>query len=174
MFHNAVLRKVGDVTFLVELISRIKPCCPNINHVFTVGDGKSLSQNDESLPNSTHISRKTVLPNPGCTLVRTHPSLLAKWKPAVSFRVAAIGVLRSRLAYLSGTNHSEVALCSQAPRRFRLSIEAGRGRNTGYPVPPAQIPAGATNALGSSLEHERQSGNTDGDVTIEFLERNER
>ncbi len=34
----------------------------------------------------------------------------------------------------------------------------GRGRNTGYPVPPAQIPACATNALGSSLEYERQSG----------------
>jgi len=50
----------------------------------------------------------------------------------------------------------------------------GRGRNTGCPVPPAQIPASATNALGSSLEYERQSGNKDVDVTIEFLERNER
>ena len=51
---------------------------------------------------------------------------------------------------------------------------SGRGRNTGCPVPPAQIPASATNALGSSLEYERQSGNKDVDVTIEFLDRNER
>ena len=43
----------------------------------------------------------------------------------------------------------------------------GRGRNTGCPVPPAQIPACATNALGSSLEYERQSGNKDEDVIIE-------
>jgi hypothetical protein len=50
----------------------------------------------------------------------------------------------------------------------------GHGRNTGYPVPPAQIPACATNALGSSHEYERQSGNKDVDVTIEFLDRNER
>jgi hypothetical protein len=42
----------------------------------------------------------------------------------------------------------------------------GRGRNTGCPVPPAQIPACANNALGSSLEYERQSGNKDGDVII--------
>jgi len=31
-------------------------------------------------------------------------------------------------------------------------------RNTSYPAPPAQIPACAANALGSSLEYERQSG----------------
>jgi hypothetical protein len=31
---------------------------------------------------------------------------------------------------------------------------------------PAQIPACAANALGSSLEYERQSGNKDGDVII--------
>lgn len=42
----------------------------------------------------------------------------------------------------------------------------GRGRNTGCPVPPAQIPACAANALGSSLEYERRSGNKDGDVII--------
>ena len=42
----------------------------------------------------------------------------------------------------------------------------GRGRSTGYPVPPAQIPACAANALGSSLEYERQSGNKDEDVII--------
>ena len=45
-------------------------------------------------------------------------------------------------------------------------VAKGRGRNTSYPVPPAQIPACATNALGSSLEYERQSGNKDGDVII--------
>jgi iron complex outermembrane receptor protein len=45
-------------------------------------------------------------------------------------------------------------------------VTTGRGRNTGCPVPPAQIPACATNALGSSLEYERQSGNKDGDVII--------
>jgi len=39
-----------------------------------------------------------------------------------------------------------------------------RGRNTGYPVPPAQIPACTTNALGSSLEYERQNGGEDTDV----------
>jgi len=48
----------------------------------------------------------------------------------------------------------------------------GRGRNTGCPVPPAQIPACAANALGSSLEYERQSGNKGEDVIIELSERN--
>lgn len=48
----------------------------------------------------------------------------------------------------------------------------GRGRNTSCPVPPAQIPASATNALGSSLEYERQSGNKGVDVVIELWERN--
>ena len=49
---------------------------------------------------------------------------------------------------------------------IRKSEVSGRGRNTGYPVPPAQIPACAANALGSSLEYERQSGNKDEDVII--------
>ena len=52
------------------------------------------------------------------------------------------------------------------------SYSYGRGRNTSCPVPPAQIPASATNALGSSLEYERQSGNKGVDVVIELWERN--
>ena len=56
---------------------------------------------------------------------------------------------------------------------FGVSIKTnGHGRNTGYPVPPAQIPACATNALGSSLEYERQSGNSDADVITGLWERN--
>ncbi len=38
-----------------------------------------------------------------------------------------------------------------------LAID-GRGRNAGYPAPPAQIPACATNAPGSSFGFWRQSG----------------
>ena len=45
-----------------------------------------------------------------------------------------------------------------------VNLGDGRGRNAGYPASPAQIPACATNALGSSLEYERQSGNKDVDV----------
>ena len=37
--------------------------------------------------------------------------------------------------------------------------KSSRGRNTSYPAPPAQIPACATNALGSSLEYKRQDSN---------------
>ena len=51
---------------------------------------------------------------------------------------------------------------------------SGHGRNTGCPVPPAQIPACAANALGSSLEYERQSGNKGEDVIIELSGRNAR
>ena len=59
---------------------------------------------------------------------------------------------------------SMTALCQFAV--IRKCEPNGRGRNTGYPVPPAQIPACAANALGSSLEYERQSGNKDEDVII--------
>lgn len=52
------------------------------------------------------------------------------------------------------------------------SADGGRGRNTGYPVPPAQIPACTTNALGSSLEYERRSGDQVKDVLTVFSERN--
>lgn len=51
-------------------------------------------------------------------------------------------------------------------RRHNSQALNGRGRNTGCPVPPTQIPACAANALGSSLEYERQSGNKGGDVII--------
>ena len=57
-------------------------------------------------------------------------------------------------------------------QRSLNSYLTGRGRNTSCPVPPAQIPASATNALGSSLEYERQSGNKGVDVVIELWERN--
>ena len=49
-----------------------------------------------------------------------------------------------------------------------LDENKGRGRNAGYPTSPAQIPACATNALGSSLGYERQSGNKGEDVLIGF------
>jgi hypothetical protein len=40
----------------------------------------------------------------------------------------------------------------------------GRGRNAGFPAPPAQIPACAANAPGSSLGFWRQSGGQEADV----------
>ena len=40
-------------------------------------------------------------------------------------------------------------------------LMGGRGRNAGCPAPPAQIPACATNAPGSSLVYERQNGGKD-------------
>ena len=44
----------------------------------------------------------------------------------------------------------------------------GHGRNADYSAPPAQIPACAANALGSSLGYERQIGSRDEDVIVGF------
>ena len=49
--------------------------------------------------------------------------------------------------------------CRDARRSIpRLRRQVGRGRDVGCPTPPAQIPACAFNALGSSLGFWRQSG----------------
>ncbi len=40
----------------------------------------------------------------------------------------------------------------------------GRGRETGFPVPPAQVPACGTTAPGSSLGFWRRSGDLVGDA----------
>jgi len=77
------------------------PCYPTINRFQTVGDSHSLSPNDEFLPNSTRLSLKAALANPGCTLFQAHSSQLAKRHPAASVRFAAIGVLIDQLPYLS-------------------------------------------------------------------------
>jgi hypothetical protein len=48
------------------------PCYPNINRFLTVGP------NDEFLPNSTRLSIKTALTNPGFELLQPNASQLAK------------------------------------------------------------------------------------------------
>jgi len=50
--------------------------------------------------------------------------------------------------------------------RFREKKPDGRGRNAGCPAPPAQIPACAANAPGSSLGYERQSGDKDSAIPM--------
>jgi hypothetical protein len=82
-------------------ISRINTLLPDYQPFFTNGDSHSLSPNDEFLPNSTRLSLKAALANPGCTLFQAHSSQLAKRHPAASVRFAAIGVLIDPLAYLS-------------------------------------------------------------------------
>jgi len=54
----------------------------------------------------------------------------------------------TRLLPSSGLVNAAVILDGFA---FIGSIPCGRGRNAGYPAPPAQIPACAANALGSCL-----------------------
>jgi hypothetical protein len=44
----------------------------------TVGESHSLSPNDEFLPNSTRLSIKTALTNPGFELLQPNASQLAK------------------------------------------------------------------------------------------------
>ncbi len=53
-------------------------------------------------------------------------------------------------------------------------VATGRGREAGLPAPPAQIPACAANAPGSSLGFWRRSGDRVEDVISGLAERNDR
>jgi hypothetical protein len=67
-------------------------CYPKINGFCAVHHIHSLSPNDEFVPNSTRLSIKTALTNPGFSLLPPNSSQLAKRYPAASIRVAAIRV----------------------------------------------------------------------------------
>jgi len=69
---------------------------------------------------------------------------------------AATGSANNRQRFEVAVGNSRLLLALNVSylcrnRRSETSARDGRGRNAGYPAPPAQIPAGATNALGSSF-----------------------
>jgi hypothetical protein len=72
----------------------LTPCYPNINRFYPFGDSHSPSPNDEFPPDSSRLSLKTSLPNPGINLAQASSSQPAKRHLVLSAKFAAFGVLK--------------------------------------------------------------------------------
>jgi hypothetical protein len=75
------------------------------------------------------------------------PEKLLFYDPTVSLRPTYTSFLSDNPECVNENETPVVLISELLPWKWG----SGRGRNAGYPAPPAQIPACATNALGSCL-----------------------